>query len=551
MANDVYRINEFDDDDRGGGHHNGHHNGDDISNGQLDGTISNNHLHHHHHHHKNKTENHHHQTMKPMMMNGNTKTVAINHSSYNNNNNHHQQQPQIHHYDDHQHHHLFDNIHHKIINISQQSLNTGTNVVDQAHINSIANHNKKFRQHHHHHHQQQHMNTKTEEANISSSSSSSSMMINSSLLTLRANLSTFLSSFLFLCVGVIFNLAVLAIIHERVPYDTATLPDIAFDLLPKYDLALNVSEYIIMFMSASVLLMIASHRYRWIIISRLFIILGLLYIFRAICMSVTQVPVSNKDYYCAPRLNLQETSAWELFKTVMWRIIYLSVGMGLSVNGHHTYCGDFIFSGHTVILVTSDLFLVYYWLSDRRPIYFQFIKYGYHLLVGTGIIAILVARGHYMVDVVLAIVISQLIFYIYHMLCHYAIIHSHYHQQQQQQQCSFLKQSSQCDNHYNHNEHNNHHQSTDTSIVIKSDSDSNKNNNNNNHPLTSGESFIYHHHHQQCQLERNPLNTWWYTIFEYFEKNTIHHQIEIVNSFEWPWKIFMKSKRQPLMLMIV
>ena len=47
MANDVYRINEFDDDDRGGGHHNGHHNGDDISNGQLDGTISNNHLHHH------------------------------------------------------------------------------------------------------------------------------------------------------------------------------------------------------------------------------------------------------------------------------------------------------------------------------------------------------------------------------------------------------------------------------------------------------------------------------------------------------------------------
>ncbi|KAH9414366.1 sphingomyelin synthase, partial [Dermatophagoides pteronyssinus] len=356
--------------------------------------------------------------------------------------------------------------------------------------------------------------------------------IDSSLLTFRANLSTFLSSFSFLCIGVIFNLAVLAIIHERVPYDAATLPDIAFDLLPRYDLALNVSEYIIMFMSTSVLLMIACHRYRWIIISRLFIILGLLYIFRAICMSVTQVPVSNKDYYCSPRLNLQETSTWELIKTVIWRIIYLSLGMGLSVNGHHTYCGDFIFS--------ADLFLVYYWLSDRRPIYFKFIKYGYHLMVIIGIIAILIARGHYMVDIVLAIVISKLIFYIYHVLCHYAIIHHNHHRYHQQQQS--MKQ------HFEQNPFNHHHQSTDdTSIVIKADSSST----NNHRPITSDESFIYQQQQQQhCQIQRNPLNTWWYTIFEYFEKNTIHHHIQIVNSFEWPWKLFLNSKRQPLMMIV-
>jgi len=42
---------------------------------------------------------------------------------------------------------------------------------------------------------------------------------------------------------------------------------------------------------------------------------------------------------------------------VMRRAWQLLIGFGLSINGKHTYCGDYIYSGHTVILVMSYLII--------------------------------------------------------------------------------------------------------------------------------------------------------------------------------------------------
>lgn len=160
-----------------------------------------------------------------------------------------------------------------------------------------------------------------------------------------------LLSILLLIFSVNFNLAVLAVIHERVP-ETSSLPDVMFDLLPKSSRALDVSEYLIIVMALLVLILISFHRHRSILIRRMCMILSALYLLRGVCMGITQVPVANKDYYCSPKSNLTEiTTNWEYIKLILSRINYMSLGMGLSINGHHSFCGDYIFSGHTTILV--------------------------------------------------------------------------------------------------------------------------------------------------------------------------------------------------------
>lgn len=72
---------------------------------------------------------------------------------------------------------------------------------------------------------------------------------------------------------------------------------------------------------------------------------------RSITMYITVLPVSSKTYYCSPKLNSTSTLV------IVGRVLQLMSGFGLSINGKHTYCGDYIYSGHTVMLVLSYLFI--------------------------------------------------------------------------------------------------------------------------------------------------------------------------------------------------
>ncbi len=111
------------------------------------------------------------------------------------------------------------------------------------------------------------------------------------------------------------------------------------------------------FMTASTLVMTLLHRFRSIVLRRVLFILAILYLLRAVTMSITTLPVANPQYYCSPQLNMTDHFEWWNFtKTIVSRVSHMSLGMGLSVNGRHSFCGDYIFSGHTIMLVISKSF---------------------------------------------------------------------------------------------------------------------------------------------------------------------------------------------------
>ena len=84
-------------------------------------------------------------------------------------------------------------------------------------------------------------------------------------------------------------------------------------------------------------------------------------------------------------------------------------GLGLSINGQHVFCGDYIYSGHTVTLTMAYLVLREYTPRHWWPLH------GVSLLAAvTGVVMVLVARGHYTVDVLIAYYVTTRLFWVYH-----------------------------------------------------------------------------------------------------------------------------------------
>lgn len=82
---------------------------------------------------------------------------------------------------------------------------------------------------------------------------------------------------------------------------------------------------------------------------RIFFIAGLHYFYRAITMYITVLPVADTSYVCMPKQN------GTTFVEIALRVVKLLSGMGLSINKNHVYCGDYIYSGHTMTLVMTFL----------------------------------------------------------------------------------------------------------------------------------------------------------------------------------------------------
>merc|ERR1719184_97796 len=151
-------------------------------------------------------------------------------------------------------------------------------------------------------------------------------------------LKTLLSG-LFLGAGFLATTVSLAFTHERVP-ETEPLPDLLLDHVKHQEWGLDVSEVLLMFNTSAAVVVVMLHSHRTIILRRIWLILGLLYFYRALTMSVTVLPKSNTTYTCMPKTPGNETSALMYVK----RVLTVISGGGLSISGKHVFCGDYIFS---------------------------------------------------------------------------------------------------------------------------------------------------------------------------------------------------------------
>lgn len=109
-------------------------------------------------------------------------------------------------------------------------------------------------------------------------------------------------------IAVKMNLFMLAIVHDRVPANTTgPLPDLGFDLLPRIDSALIISECIIIVEFVMLFFVPILHK-NWLIVRRFCIILCVIYIFRAVCMISTVFPIANDSQKCEPQTNRSEVA---------------------------------------------------------------------------------------------------------------------------------------------------------------------------------------------------------------------------------------------------
>lgn len=120
-------------------------------------------------------------------------------------------------------------------------------------------------------------------------------------------------------------------------------------------------------------------------------------------------------------------------RVVFVRTLQLVSGGGLQINGKHTFCGDYIYSGHTLVLVMTYLVVKeckkktqhFYVLKKKSsnkcflldsPRRYWHLHWIVWLVSSTGIFCILISRGHYTIDVLIAYYITTRVFWLYHTL---------------------------------------------------------------------------------------------------------------------------------------
>jgi len=213
----------------------------------------------------------------------------------------------------------------------------------------------------------------------------------------------FLASFAYMTVVSFLTAVTMTIVHDRVP-DTATyppLPDIMLDNIPLIHFAFELAEIIILSLGLIFLILLCFHRHRIILLRRFFAITATVFLLRCVTMFVTSLSVPGVHLKCDARVG----SSMEEKLAEAWRIMS---GLALSINGLRT-CGDYMFSGHTIVMT-----LLNYFINEYSPSNYEGLRIVTWVLNFFGMFFVLAAHEHYTIDVVVAFYISSRLFTHYH-----------------------------------------------------------------------------------------------------------------------------------------
>ncbi|XP_055517561.1 sphingomyelin synthase-related protein 1 [Leucoraja erinacea] len=215
---------------------------------------------------------------------------------------------------------------------------------------------------------------------------------------------TILSSiYVFIVFG--FTSIVMVIVHERVP-DMQTyppLPDIFLDSVPRIPWAFAMAEVCGVVLCIIWLLLLLLHKHRSILLRRMCSLMGTVFLLRCVTMFVTSLSVPGHHLQCSGKLYGDQ---WAKFQ----RALAIWSGFGMTLTGVHT-CGDYMFSGHTVVITMLNFFVTEY--TPRSWNFLHTLSWVMNLF---GIFFILAAHEHYSIDVFIAFYITTRLFLYYHTL---------------------------------------------------------------------------------------------------------------------------------------
>lgn len=202
---------------------------------------------------------------------------------------------------------------------------------------------------------------------------------------------------------------VMVVVHDRVPDmdKYPPLPDIFLDNIPYTPWAFQACEVIAVCLASIWGLVMLFHKHRFILLRRMFSIIGTVYLLRCISMLITSLSVPSAHLQCEGKMYGDNWSR-------MRRTMEIWMGMGMTLSGVRT-CGDYMFSGHTVCITLLNFFI-----TEYTPRETKYLSYYLHTLTWVanmfGLFFILAAHEHYSIDVFIAFYISSRLFLYYHVL---------------------------------------------------------------------------------------------------------------------------------------